>query len=56
MLVSPDGSHAPFTVKLNFVVINNVNKYEACMIRLENVLGLGARRAEIFRDSNLIIS
>ena len=56
MLVSSDGAHAPFAVKLNFGVTTNVNEYEAYTIGFEMAQGLGARGVEIFGDSNFIIS
>ena len=34
LLVSPKGTHIPFSGRLNFLATNNATKYEACIIRL----------------------
>ena len=34
MLISPEGNHCPFTVKLSFDCSNNVVEYEACVLGL----------------------
>ena len=34
-LVTPEGSHIPLAIKLNFEVTNNMAKYEACITRME---------------------
>ena len=35
VLISPEGYHCPFTVKLSFDCINNVAEYEACVLGLQ---------------------
>ena len=35
LLITPDGSHVPLAVKLNFKATNNMAKYEACITRIE---------------------
>ena len=35
LLITPDGSHVPLASKLNFEAINNMAKYEACIIEME---------------------
>ena len=35
LLITPDGSHVPLAVKLNFKATNNVVKYEACIVEME---------------------
>ena len=34
LLISPKGTHIPFSGRLNFLATNNATKYEACIIRL----------------------
>ena len=35
ILMSPDGSHYPFTARLNFDCTNNIAEYEACVMGLQ---------------------
>nr|XP_023890747.1 uncharacterized protein LOC112002833 [Quercus suber]XP_023911334.1 uncharacterized protein LOC112022945 [Quercus suber] len=56
LLISPKGTHIPFSNKLNLPTINNATKYEACIMGLEATLGLGVKELEVYRDSALIIS
>jgi hypothetical protein len=55
LLVAPDGSHIPLSVKLNFPTINNVAEYEACILGLEALLAIKVREMEVYGDSTLII-
>ena len=48
LLITLDGSHVPLVVKLNFVAINNMAKYEACIVRMEALQELGEKGAEVF--------
>ena len=34
LLITPNGSHVPLAVKLNFEAINNMAEYEACIARM----------------------
>ena len=34
LLISPDGSHVPLAVKLNFKATKNMAEYEACIARM----------------------
>lgn len=56
MLESPDDSHIPLFYKLRFEVTNNQAKYEACIARVEAIIGLGVRRTKVIGDSNLVVS
>ena len=56
ILIIPDESHVPLTVKLNFEVTNNMAKYKACIARMEALRELGVKEADIFGDSTLIIA
>ena len=59
LLISIHGDHIPRSVNLAFsdsyLATNNIVKYEACILGLENALELGIRQMEIFGDSNLVI-
>ena len=35
LLITPEGSHIPLAVKLNFEATNNMEEYEACIARME---------------------
>ena len=56
LLISPKGTHIPFSGRLNFPATNNATEYEACIIGLQAALGLGVKELEVYRDSALIIS
>ncbi|XP_075650030.1 uncharacterized protein LOC142620557 [Castanea sativa] len=56
LLVTPEGSHIPLAIKLNFEVTNNMSEYEACIVRMEALRELGVRDVEVFGDSTLVIA
>ena len=56
LLISPKGTHIPFSGRLNFPATNNTTEYEAYIMGLQAALGLGVRELEVYRDSALIIS
>ena len=56
LLISPKGTHILFSGKLNFPTTNNAIEYEACIIGLQETLGLGVKELELYGDSTLIIS
>ena len=56
LLITPDGSHVPLAVKLNFKVTNNMAEYKACITGMEALRELGVKKAEIFGDSTLVIT
>ena len=56
LLMSPKGTYIPFSSRLNFPATNNATKYEACIMGLRAVLGLGVKELEVYGDSALIIS
>ena len=55
LLISPKGTHIPFSSRLNFPT-TNATEYEACIIGLRAVLGLGVKELEVYGDLALIIS
>ena len=56
LLITPEGSHIPLAVKLNFEATNNIVEYEACIVEMEALWELGVKKVEIFRDSTLVIA
>ena len=56
LLISPKGTHIPFSRKLNFLATNNAIEYEICIMGLWAALGLGVKELEVYGDSALIIS
>ena len=56
LLISPKGTHIPFSSKLNFPATNNVTKYEACIMGLRAALGLGVKELKVYGDSALIMN
>ena len=37
LLITPNGSHVPLAVKLNFEVTDNMVKYEDCITRMKTL-------------------
>ena len=56
LLISPKGTHIPFSGMLNFPTTNNAIEYEASIMGLQAALGLGVKELEVYGDSALIIS
>ena len=56
LLISPKGTHIPFSSRLNFPATNNATEYQACIMGLQAALGLGVKELEVYGDSALIIS
>ena len=46
----------PLVVKLNFVAINNMAKYEACIAGMEALQELRVKEVEVFGDLTLVIA
>ncbi|XP_050893625.1 uncharacterized protein LOC127100462 [Lathyrus oleraceus] len=40
VIITPQGSHIPFTTRLTFTCTNNVAEYEACIMGLEEAIDL----------------
>ena len=55
LLITPDGSHIPLAVKLNFEAANNTAEYKACIAGMEALRELGVKEAEVFGDSTFVI-
>ena len=56
LLITPEGSHIPLAIKLNFEATNNMVEYEACITEMEALRELGVKEAEVFGDSNLVMA
>ena len=56
VIISPEGCHTPFTVRLCFNCTNNMAKYEACIMGLKAAIDLGIKSLRVFRDSTLVVS
>jgi len=56
LLITPDGSHVPLAVKLNFEATKNMVEYEDCIIGMKDLWELGVKEAEVFGDSTLVVA
>ena len=56
LLITPEGSHIPLAIKLNFEAANNMVEYEACITGMEALRELRVKEAEVFGDSTLVIA
>ena len=55
-MITPEGSHIPLVVKLNFEATNNMVECEACIVEMKALLELGVKEVEVFGDSTLVIA
>ena len=55
-MITPEGSHIPLAIKLNFEATNNMVDYEACITKMEALQELGVKEVEVFGDSTLVIA
>ena len=56
LLITPEGSHIPLAIKLNFGATNNMAEYEACIAGMEALRDLRVNEAKVFGDSTLVIA
>ena len=56
LLISPKGTHIPFSCKLNFPTTNNAIEYEAFIMGLQAAVGLRVKELEVYGDLALILS
>ena len=56
LLITPEGSHIPLAVKLNFEATNNMAEYETCIAEMEALRELRVKEAKVFGDSTLVIA
>jgi ribonuclease HI len=55
VVVSPSGVYIDLSIKLEFTCTNNQVEYESLLYGLEFFRDLGARKVDVFGDSNLIM-
>ena len=56
LLISPKGTHIPFSCRLNIPATNNAIEYKAYIMGLQAAIGLRMKKLEVYSDSALIIS
>ena len=56
IIVTPQGSHIPFTARLTFKCTNNEAEYEACIMGLEEAIDLRIKYLDVYEDSSLVIN
>ena len=56
MIITPHGSHIPFTARLAFDSTNNMTEYEVCIMGLEKVIHLRIKILNVYIDSALVIN
>jgi len=55
-LVSLERAHIPISIKLDFEVTNNMEKYEACIIGLQAAKEIRVKKLRAYTHSNSIIN
>jgi len=56
VLLTPRGTHIPFTARLRFDCTNNIAEYEACIMGIEEAIDLRIKNIEIYGDLALVIN
>ena len=56
VIVTPHGSHIPFTARLTFDCTNNMAEYEACIMGLGEAIDLRIKILDVYGDSTLVIN
>lgn len=56
VIITPEGSHIPFTARICFDCKNNIAEYEACIMGLEEAIDLRIKNLIILGDSALVIN
>ena len=56
VIVTSKGIQLEHSFRLGFRASNNEAKYEALLVGLRTVLGMGTRDIEIYSDSQLVVS
>ena len=56
VIISPHGSHIPFTARLTFDCTNNMVEYEACIIGLEDAIDLRIKVLDVYGDLTLVVN
>ncbi|XP_050870734.1 uncharacterized protein LOC127073600, partial [Lathyrus oleraceus] len=56
VVITPQGSHIPFTARLTFKCTNNMAEYEACIMGLEECIDLRIKYLDVYGDSALVVN
>ena len=56
VIITPEGIWLEHSFRLSFRASNNEAEYEALLVDLRVVLGMGARDVEIYSDSRLVVN
>jgi len=56
IIITPRGTHIPFSAKLTFDCTNNIAEYEACIMGIEEAIDLRIKNLDIYGDSALVIN
>ena len=56
VIITPEGSHIPFTARICFECTNNIAEYEACIMGLEEAIDLRIKNLTVYGDSALVIN
>ncbi|XP_050919840.1 uncharacterized protein LOC127137419 [Lathyrus oleraceus] len=56
VIVTPQGSHIPFTTRLTFTCTNNVAEYKVLIMGLEEAINLRIKILDVYGDSDLVIN
>ena len=56
MIITPQGSHFPFTARLTFKCTNNMAEYEACVMGLEEAIDLIIIYPGVYKDLALVVN
>ena len=52
VLITPKGTHIPFTARLQFDFTNNIAEYKACIMGIEEAIDLRIKKIDIWRFSS----
>ena len=56
VIIIPEGIRLEHSFRLGFRASNNEAEYEALIVGLRTVLGMGVRDVEIYSDSRLVVN
>ena len=56
VIITPYGSHIPFTARSTFDCTNNMEEYEACIMGLKEAIDLRIKILDVYGDSTLVIN
>ncbi|XP_050878478.1 uncharacterized protein LOC127082283 [Lathyrus oleraceus] len=56
VIITPYGSHIPFTARLTFKCTNNMEEYEVCIMGLEEAIDLRIKNLDVYGDATLVVN